>query len=88
MRAGRASDPAAEPKVEDGKMKLSGMGKHCWEVRSGDPLRGTLCGISRSRSAAEAQAREVGGWIDEVSEERLIANGLSPDDPDFAIEDK
>ena len=64
--------------------KLSGAGRHWWEIRTGDPLRGTLCGISRTKAAARKRAAEIGGWIEEVSEQRLIAAGLSLDDPDFA----
>jgi len=54
-------------------------------VQRGDPLQPVLCGISRTKAAAESSAKALGGWVEEVSEERLIANAISPDDPDFAI---
>jgi len=65
--------------------KLRGGGRRYYQVRVGDPPRGALAGISRSRDVAAAEAARVGGWVEPVNESRLIAVGLSPDDPDFAI---
>ena len=59
--------------------------RHYFSVQRGDPLQPVLCGISRTKAAAESSAKALGGWVEEVSEERLIANAISPDDPDFAI---
>ena len=58
--------------------KLSGTGRHYRKFA-------VAIRCSRSKAAVKKWAAEIGGWIEEVSEERLIATAISPDDPDLTI---